>query len=71
MHPADRQSIHKLYLRAARLDRYISRRPFADLARVWSEVGEIQACAAKLRLSLLEEEHVDALCGDGRDHESP
>ena len=65
----DKQGIHDLYLQMARLDRYVARYPFIDsfhALHVWREL--VQEEALRLRISLLEDEHVDYLCGDGKDH---
>ena len=68
----DKQGIHDLYLQMARLDRYVARQPsYIDsfhALHVWRELEHVQKEALRLRISLLEDEHVDYLCGDGKDH---
>lgn len=68
----DKQGIHDLYLQMARLDRYVARQPsYIDsfhALHVWRELEHVQKEALRLRISLLEDKHVDYLCGDGKDH---
>lgn len=71
MFRCDKQGIHDLYLQMARLDRYVARHPFIDsfhALHVWRELEHVQKEALRLRISLLEDEHADCLCGDGKDH---
>ena len=67
----DKQGIHDPYLQMARLDRYVARQPsYIDsfhALHVWRELEHVQREAFACGFPL-EDEHVDYLCGDGKDH---